>query len=295
MALAATISTGGNWPAGTRATTGSVIIWSGEDDPADTLLPRLMAAGADLGRVHIVDGVTDGDGSRAFDPATDMPVLLTAAHTVGDVRLLIVDPVISAVQGDSHKNAETRRALQPLVDFGRDTGAAVLGISHFSKGTSCRDPLERLSGSLAFGALARLVFGAAVKKTDEEKVMKRFFTLFLLLLMTAEAGAVCTVASVKGRYAYLLTGSSASAFFCAQTGTTYFDGLGLVSGSGVQSCDGTSAFVSETGMYIVNPDCTGSIAFPSGATYYFSLYADRRAAHFIATTPGVTAAGTAAK
>ena len=36
---------------------------------------------------------------------------------IGDVRLLIVDPIVSAVMGDSHKNAEVRRSLQPLVDL----------------------------------------------------------------------------------------------------------------------------------------------------------------------------------
>jgi hypothetical protein len=77
-----------------------------------------------------------------------------------------VDPIVTTVAGDSHKNAEVRRGLAPLVAFGHELRAAVLGISHFSKGTSGRDPLERLTGSLAFGALARIVFGAS-KKTDE--------------------------------------------------------------------------------------------------------------------------------
>ena len=47
MLLAATVSTGGMWPDGTQCEPGNVLIWSGEDDPADTLLPRLIAAGAD--------------------------------------------------------------------------------------------------------------------------------------------------------------------------------------------------------------------------------------------------------
>ena len=77
------------------------------------------------------------------------------------MNLLIIDPIVSAVQGDSHKNSETRRALQPLVDLANETGAALLGITHFSKGTGGRDPLERINGSLAFGAMARIVMIAA--------------------------------------------------------------------------------------------------------------------------------------
>ena len=60
----------------------------------------------------------------------------------------------------STKNAEVRRGLQPLVDFAGETGCAVLGGTHFTKGTTGRDPTERVTGSLAFGALARLAFGA---------------------------------------------------------------------------------------------------------------------------------------
>lgn len=43
LALAATLSTGGRWPDGTRSSTGSVVIWSGEDAINDTLIPRLVA------------------------------------------------------------------------------------------------------------------------------------------------------------------------------------------------------------------------------------------------------------
>lgn len=166
LALAATVSKGGRWPDGSSfLAPGNVLIWSGEDDPSDTLVPRLIAAGADLGRVHFVSETTDRQMKRPFDPATDMAALIEKARAVGNVSLLIVDPVVNSVSGDSHKNGEVRRGLQPLVTFGHEIQAVVLGISHFSKGTAGRDPLERLTGSLAFGALARLVFGAA-KKTD---------------------------------------------------------------------------------------------------------------------------------
>ncbi len=44
---------------------------------------------------------------------------------------------------------------------------AGLGISHFSKGTAGRDPVERVTGSVAFGAVPRVVFAAA-KRRDED-------------------------------------------------------------------------------------------------------------------------------
>jgi hypothetical protein len=71
------------------------------------------------------------------------------------------------VSGDSHKNAEVRRGLAPLVELAGKVGAALFGITHYSKGTQGRDPLERVSGSLAFGALARLVFGTVKQEVAE--------------------------------------------------------------------------------------------------------------------------------
>ena len=162
LALAATATRGGTWPDRSRCrSSGNVVMWSGEDDPADTLAPRLVAMGADMSRIFFVTGSVEGDARRAFDPAKDVAALGEAVTKIGDVSMLIVDPIVSAIAGDSHKNSETRRGLQPLVDLAQAQNAALLGVTHFTKGTSGRDPLERVTGSLAFGALARIVLVAA--------------------------------------------------------------------------------------------------------------------------------------
>ncbi len=161
IAFAATVSSGGCWPDGTQATNGNVLIWSGEDDPATTLVPRLIAAGADVYKVHFVEGTNGIKGKQPFDPATDMPKLEKAAQALGNVRLLIVDPIVSAVKGDANSNGDTRKGLQPLVDLGAALNCAVIGITHFSKGTAGRETTERVIGSIAFAALARVVLVAA--------------------------------------------------------------------------------------------------------------------------------------
>lgn len=172
LALAATITRGGRWPDGTVAPPGRVLVWSGEDDPADTLVPRLRAAGADLGRVLIVGDTLTEEEPRPFDPARDIQALEWQLDHYDDVALLIADPVVSAVSGDSHKNTEVRRALQPLVNLGQRLDCAVLGISHFSKGSAGRDPIERVTGSIAFGALARVVLVTA-KGEDGDRLLAR--------------------------------------------------------------------------------------------------------------------------
>jgi len=177
MALAAKVTTGGRWPDGSRSPIGNVVMWSGEDDPADTLVPRLAISGADLSRVYFIAEVREGNERRSFDPARDMEPLRRKLAEIGDVRLLIVDPIVSAIAGDSHKNAEVRRGLQPLADLAASMRCALLGITHFSKGTGGRDPVERLTGSLAFGALARVVLVAA--KHQEEGEDGRTVRLFI--------------------------------------------------------------------------------------------------------------------
>jgi len=144
------------------------VIWSGEDDPADTLVPRLTLSGADLSKVYFIAEVRKGNEKRSFDPACDMGVLRRKLAEIGDVRLLIVDPIVSAIAGDSHKNAEVRRGLQPLADLAASMRCALLGITHFSKGTGGRDPVERLTGSLAFGVVARVVLVAARYQEEGE-------------------------------------------------------------------------------------------------------------------------------
>jgi DNA polymerase III delta prime subunit len=173
LAIAAAISCGGRWPDRTPAERGSVVIWSGEDDPADVLIPRLLAMGADTSRAHIVSGVTGPDGRAPYDPARDTELLAAALRGVPDVRLLVLDPIVSAVSGDSHHNAETRRSLQPLVDLAAERRCALLGITHLSKGTAGRDPIERVTGSLAFAALARVVMLAAKQEAEGDRPARR--------------------------------------------------------------------------------------------------------------------------
>jgi len=176
ITVAATVTSGGRWPDGSRASTGRVLIWSGEDDVNDTLVPRLMAAGADLTKVHFIEGWSDGETRRAFDPATDADDLDEAIAALGgQVKLVIVDPIVNAVRGDSNGSSDVRRSLQPLVDMAMRRGCAVLGITHFSKGTAGRDPVERVTGSIAFGALARVVL--AVGKMPDDQGGHRFLTI----------------------------------------------------------------------------------------------------------------------
>lgn len=167
LSIAAAITTGGKLPDGTTAPRGSVIMWSGEDALAEVLVPRLQEAGADLTRVHFV-----GNENGVFDPATDMPELERAARRIPDLALIILDPFASVVQGDSHKNSEVRRGVQPVLNLAAAAGATVIGITHFAKNTAGRSLADRVLGSVAFSAVARMVLGTVMGPDGEGRIVR---------------------------------------------------------------------------------------------------------------------------
>ena len=154
--ITAAITTSGSWPCGEGwSPLGNVIILSAEDSAADTIVPRLMAAGADLDRVHIVSAVRNynGKGQRTFNLQTDIELLERNITEIGDVALVIVDPVSSYLgKTDSHKNSEVRGVLEPLSDMADRTRVALLSITHFNKtgANNTTKALHRFIGSIAF-------------------------------------------------------------------------------------------------------------------------------------------------
>lgn len=170
--LMARVSSKDTWPDGSAAPLGDVMIWSGEDGVEDTILPRFVAAGGDIGRIYPIKNIVSGGISRPFDPSTDIPALIEMAKQLPELLLVVIDPIVLALPAgsDSHKNTETRRGLQPLVEFAEDRGIALIGITHFTKGTADRDPVERVTGSLAFGALPRVVLAATA---DDDGFQRR--------------------------------------------------------------------------------------------------------------------------
>jgi hypothetical protein len=174
--LAARISVGGVWPDGSRCPgVGNVLIYSAEDDVATTIKPRLMAAGADISRIGRIKETRDESGNALpFNPATDMQALHDAIKEIpGGAAMIIVDPIVSFVEGDMNKANEVRRSLQPLVDLAETTGTAIIGITHMAKYTQGRVVAERALGSRAFTDLARMVLIAAKDEETDQRVFTR--------------------------------------------------------------------------------------------------------------------------
>ena len=177
--FAAVVSTGGTWPDGSTAPLGNVIFVCCEDDAADTIVPRLDAAGADRSRIHLLDWVLLPGEDREpqpclFDLGRDIEALRALAIAIGDVKLIVIDP-ISAYLGrlDSHKNSDMRSALAPLQTLAAEIGAAVVLVSHLNKGAADGAAISRVSGSGAFVAACRSAWFVAKHPQDE---IRRIFT-----------------------------------------------------------------------------------------------------------------------
>lgn len=160
---------------------GNVVVLSAEDDPADTIRPRLEAAGADLSRVFVLDAVVEGyraDGGeirRAFNLKADLARLGAMLEEIGGAALIVIDPITAYLgETDSHKNAEIRALLSPLSDLAAKHGAAVVCVSHFNKAAG-GEAMMRITGSLAFVAAARAAF--VVAKDPENEARRLFLPL----------------------------------------------------------------------------------------------------------------------
>lgn len=143
-----------------------------EDSWSRTLVPRLMAAGADLDRVFRVD---IEDTLRGTETMLSLPRdvdLMEDAIDEYDVAALIVDPLMSTLGNgtDAHRTQDVRQALEPLVRMAERTKALTLGIAHFSK-ASGTDAAQLISGSGAFKDLSRAALAFARDRETGEQVM----------------------------------------------------------------------------------------------------------------------------
>jgi hypothetical protein len=181
--MAARVTRGLAWPCDEgHAPQGNVILLSAEDDPSDTVVPRLLAANADLERVEIVSMVRDANKERMFSLVTDLALLRRKIAEVGNVTLVLIDP-ISAYLGvgkiDSYRNTDVRAVLAPVVELAAELKVAIIGIMHFNKKTDVTNALLRISDSLAFGATARHVYAVVDDPENKRKLFVRAKTMSL--------------------------------------------------------------------------------------------------------------------
>jgi RecA-family ATPase len=174
--VAATVSTGREWPGGVaNGNAGDVLVLSAEDDVAHTIVPRLIAAGANRTRVHVVKAIIEDGVERAFSLSLDLD-RLEKEYDLGLVRLVMIDPVTAYLGTTTGRRinrnygADVRTILDRLAMFAARHDLGVLAISHLNKATGAK-AITRIAGSLEWIAAPRAVFLV----TEEAGTRRRLF------------------------------------------------------------------------------------------------------------------------
>jgi hypothetical protein len=170
--VGAVVSAGYCWPlSNDRATVGDVVYLANEDGVEDTIVPRLTAAGADMKRVSVIEGVVRERGAEPdwVRLDTDVRFLDDTLAERPECRLLVIDPITAYLgEAESHKDADVRRVLGPLAQLAERRRVAVVAVHHWNKARGMSATL-RGTGSAAFANLARSVLIAASDPRDSTR------------------------------------------------------------------------------------------------------------------------------
>ncbi|MCF7956443.1 MAG: AAA family ATPase [Phycisphaerae bacterium] len=180
--IIARVTTGSQWPnaPGIDNPKGDVILFNHEEAVAEVLVPRLMANGAELSRIHLAENVVNKAGEESFfDIESNIEQLDDIIDEFPGTRLVIFDPINSYVSCNENSNKEVRQALKPLVDFAARRNVAVLVLSHLNKKVGIGF-INRTIGSRAWSAVPRLVWG--IKEQIEDDGGDKVSTGYRLLL-----------------------------------------------------------------------------------------------------------------
>jgi putative DNA primase/helicase len=167
--LVARATTSRAWPDGTAAGDPvNVIMVTAEDSLDQEVIPRLIAADADLSKVHILRSIRSDQKERMFLLEQDMATMAKIIDDVGNVGLVTLDP-ITAYMGkiDSHRATDVRGQLGPLAALAEAKDVAISAVTHPAKASS-QNAIDHFIGSQAFIAAARIGH-LCIEELDDDK------------------------------------------------------------------------------------------------------------------------------
>jgi putative DNA primase/helicase len=174
--LIARITTGRDFPDGIKNTMGPrrVLLAFTEDDAADTVVPKLMVAGADLTKVLIISKVNgvDAEGNRfrrPFNLTDDLTLLEKALRENPDIALVALDPIASFWgKKDSNKDDDMRPVMESLKEMTARHRVALIGILHLNKKTDLK-PTQRVGGAGSIANVSRCVWMFSQDPEDKDE------------------------------------------------------------------------------------------------------------------------------
>lgn len=201
VSLAAICTSGKNFTDCDNTTPPSeVLMMLGEDDLDDTAIPRLMAAGADLSKIHFFECMrrpANPDSAVRLD--WDLEPLREKLEKHPSIRLVIIDP-ISNYLGEVSMIAEqeVRSILIPLKRIAAQLNVAFVLVMHLNKKNEL-DAISRVGGAMAFIGVSRCSWMFIRDASTEEGEVKDSFVMARIKnnLVSAAGGGLAYRTTVR--------------------------------------------------------------------------------------------------
>jgi hypothetical protein len=148
-----------------------VAIVSSEDAAKDTLIPRLMAADANLNNILILNNVTTSKGDKDLTLDTDIPALRETLEQNPEVKVIIIDPIMNhlgRLKGNSEQ--EVRLGLSPLAKLAEQFGVAIILVTHYNKSQGT-DSIQRVGGAMGMVGAVRVAWSFGKNKLNGKMEM----------------------------------------------------------------------------------------------------------------------------
>ena len=143
---------------GLNGTPVRVALATAEDGLDEIVLPRLIAAGADLELIESLE-FRDESFSRSLILPKDLDGLRSLVME-REIKLVIIDPLLAHVSGVDKHTEDMRQVLAPLAKLAEESGAAIWYVCHLNR-RDTSDPLQRVMGATSIAAAARSVLLSA--------------------------------------------------------------------------------------------------------------------------------------
>jgi hypothetical protein len=159
---------------------GNVLMITNEDKPNDTVKPRIIAADGDEDRIfdltYVKRRTASGNSIRTkFALPQDLDVLESAMDEIGDMRLIILTPLLAISTVAISGNMGVRhKIIEPLQDLAERRGVAIAVVHHFNKFANTSNLADKINGSGGILGAVRLT-NAIVK--DDISGIRRVLTL----------------------------------------------------------------------------------------------------------------------
>jgi hypothetical protein len=152
---------------------GDALLITCEDDPEDTIAPRLAVYGVDPETVPIIRGTKiiedETEVIALFDLNRHLDIVEDYLASNSNTRLLVLDPIQTFLgKTELNGNAEVNHALTRLTTLGQRHHVAVLLVMHHNKKLE-GSAMDRVIGSRGFSGTARAMWTVAQDPDNRDR------------------------------------------------------------------------------------------------------------------------------